>query len=98
MWYGFALQKNKYNSIPFRLSLAKGNSIGVYEKYVSLEEMEKGIKVKGKKVEVSEYLTGEFRLKERGLCEKLIMYIRFRLLKRTEDKSRRVTFPDSLKN
>ena len=95
--------KNKYNSVPFKLLLDNGNKaakLEVYEKYVTLDELENGIKLKGskKKVEVSEYLTDEFRLKENRLCEKLIMYIRFRELKRREDKSVKVTFPTSLKH
>ena len=42
MWYGFSLDKNKYNSVSLRLVLNGANNtdkIEVYDKYVTSDEL-----------------------------------------------------------
>ena len=68
----------------------------MYRKYVTYEEQCEGVLLERERIPVDECLTEEFRLKESRLCEKLIMYLRFQLMKSRNSKDIKMTFPTNL--
>lgn len=80
------MEENKYNSVPFRLWMWKGENLKtkplVFDRCVGEDEWEDGIVI-GDEIFPTDMLTKEFKLKESSLNCELIIYLRLHLLSNT---------------
>lgn len=84
IWYGFTIDRNKFDSVPFRLVMRKGDpqKQQVFDRCIADDEWEGGIVI-GEEVIPTDMLTREFKLKESGLCLEFLVYERLQLLSNT---------------